>query len=313
MSVRFVDFGWLKRGALLFAPIFAVVCFFASTPAHAVTVNSLTLTNLSDADYRYYGNWVWPGPTGYQQFDTNLTQTGLTATTFSSQFTGGSYAEAQTVGTVGDIHLDNNMGFRVEVGVDALAGEEWDLTIDSQRFGAVVERAQGHDDSYVNISDVTFTHSWGGYTQGTLDNTGQGTGGNWQPDATAMLLYDDCSDANVCGQMLFRGTGSATVTLEFNWNVVMHSDGTPGVGDSDEVGYMFGEDNTLYGNCCYLAGDFAPGYTYSGVLWDSLLPADGGHFLTGSIAATVPEPGTALIVGAGLLGLAARRRKQRQN
>ncbi len=277
----------------------------AASSAHALSINSVTLTNLSDANYRYYGNACCGNPNGYQQFNTDIALTNSTTTSFSTQFTGGSYAEAQTQGWIGDVTLNNKMGFRVDVAVSANPSEVWDLTLDSERFGAVVLRWQGHNDSYIKIDDISVGTFGADQVFGTF--TGAGTGGNWQPGATSLLLYDECSDASVCSQMILRGTGSRTVSFQTTWNVLLHSDGTPGVGDSAEVGYMFGQDNTLRGNCCYIAGDFAPGYTYNGVPWDSLQQNDQGHFVTG-VLTLVPEPSTALLLGVGLLTIAARRR-----
>ncbi len=284
--------------------LLGILGFFAFS-AQALSISSLTLTNLSDANYRYYGNACCGNPHGYQQFRTSLQQTNLTTTSFGTRFSGGSYAEAQTQGWIGDVTLNNTMGFRVTIGVSANPSEVWDLTLDSARFGATVLRWQGHTGSYIDIDDIVVGTTGADSVTGTL--LGEGTPGNWQPTQTSLLLYDDCSDADVCSQMVMRGTGSRTVSFEVTWNVLVHSDGTPGVGDSTEVGYMFGEDNTLYGNCCYIAGDFAPGYTYNGVPWDALNQGDHGHFVTG-VLTLVPEPSTALLLGAGLLALTTRRR-----
>jgi hypothetical protein len=81
-----------------------------------------------------------------------------TATTLSARHSAGFYARVQW-GWTSDFDTTRTLGSQGVITVIAAPNEHWELSIDSSRIWTLGFREEGHDDSYLTVSDVTVSTS----------------------------------------------------------------------------------------------------------------------------------------------------------
>ncbi len=284
---------WRRRRCALrlLAPALAWLAA-ASTPAGAALITNAVIVDNSTVN---------PGLADPNQYYANTSATptiacGAMCTSFEVQFAGAAGVE---VGNTETATVTFSWAYQVSFEVDAFAGEQWEITIDTSLLGALTLV----DDSFIlgsataSLGDVTGSYSGPGtVVSGSLDLPGFGTlsgftGGNQPFDA-----------GDRSSLMVVRGSGPATgasaVQLTFSMNGQVESASSCFLFfcNADEAAVRLGDVGTLAG---FSAGDY-PGP-------DGRVQGLDGHWLVVGIAA-VPEPRTALLVVLGLLGLAAARR-----
>ncbi len=185
--------------------------------------------------------------------------------------------------------------YKITFTVTAPALETYDLLIDTSRLGALttVDETLGTGQATASVTGVT------GRLNGVV-NTNLGVAAATTPANAGGNYNVVLSQTNTLA--LLGNVGTQSFTLDFTWAMTADSTctgfacSTPG---TDEAAVRLGLAGTTSGTT---AED------YPGVGGRTL--ANDGHFV--NILATVtfvPEPGTAVLLGLGLVGVAARSRR----
>ena len=184
--------------------------------------------------------------------------------------------------------------YEVTFDIDALAGEAWRLSFNTDLLGALTLVDDGSGSASATLNDVTGTYSGPGTLQGSLDLTGFGTlSGTNSADSPF-----DAGDRSARA-VLPRAWGPASLTLTFTMTGEVHSESSaPPLPNAAEAAVRLGEPGNF--------GGFSAG-NYPGVGARDL--ATDGHFL---IVTLIPEPSPALLLGLSVLALAVVRRLRRR-
>lgn len=187
--------------------------------------------------------------------------------------------------------------YTVTFTITALPYVVYDLTIDTSRIGALTRVDDGTGGGNASISALTGTLN-AAPTPGlgmTAVNLAQGTGAANVPfsQSTPTITLTGLS-------------GNQVITLAFNWTATVNSTCTGSLCSStgnDEVAVRLGEQGTISGLFDTTADDY-PGVGGRNINGD-------GHFVNvNAVITAVPEPGTLVLLGAGLAGLAFGGRRR---
>jgi len=183
--------------------------------------------------------------------------------------------------------------YKVTFTINAGAGIGYDLVINTSRLGALTRVSDGTGGGNASISAVTGLVN--GVSNGSLSlgavSLAQGTGAANTPFTQ-----------NSTTLTIFGLTGNNVITLDFAWTSTANSTCTGFLCSStgnDEMAVRLGMAGTGSG----VTADDYPGV-------GSRTIGNDGHFVNANVVVTVPEPGTALLIGAGLAGLALRGRRR---
>ncbi|MDJ0869218.1 MAG: hypothetical protein QNK03_24150 [Myxococcota bacterium] len=176
--------------------------------------------------------------------------------------------------------------FTVQIAVSALAGESWDLLLDSQRTGALTRVTDGPGSALTGMFGAVAAVSGATLSAGTLDlpSLGLDAGGG-----SGDVPFDQRVSATL------SGVGPQLVTVQYAYRLGGRTVVSGNQGD--EAAVRFGLDSNL---SFFSAGDY-PGTGGRDPLAD-------GHFLSATL---VPEPGVASSLAFGLVVLAVARRRSR--
>lgn len=170
-------------------------------------------------------------------------------------------------------------------------GEPWFLLIDTSRVGSLTILHDGNGSASATLGAVT-GGATGGILTGDLGLAAAGSASNASAVTTNVdAPFSQLSSARIDGV----GTGAIqNVVLSFSWTASTTSTRTGNNGD--EAAVRMGQASTVG----FAADD------YPGALFPRTQALD-GHFVTATL---IPEPHTALLLGAGLSGLAWSSRRR---
>jgi hypothetical protein len=191
--------------------------------------------------------------------------------------------------------------FSITFELTANAGWDWSFTLDVLRIGARTIISDGTGNASVALGALTGTETGAGsVTSGSLSLGGFTTLSNASNQGSSPnSAFNQATSAVISG----IGTGSAQiVTLNFLFTASASSVDPPGGSiQGDEAALRMGLDSAL----SYFAADDYPGVGLRNLSTDGIFV-----MLSGLVEA--PEPGTALLFGLGLAGLALHRRRLRR-
>jgi hypothetical protein len=219
----------------------------------------------------------------------------VTSSSFDARYT--AVVSADQDGAPPGTTTQNLMGdFSITFSVTALATNSWYLTLDVLRIGAQTIVSDGSGNASVALGALTGTETGAGsITSGTLNLAALTT---LASSSTQNTAFNQAAQAVITG----TGTGAAqTVILNFVFTASASAVDPTGGGppQADEAALRMGLDSGLGG---FTADDY-PGAGLRN------LDTDGIWVLFQLDEA--PEPGTALLLGLGLLGIGIQRRARR--
>ena len=280
----------LRRSVRIAAVLSAAAVSFA-TNASAIAISGLTITNTGTADGKT------DTLTNYNEnrsSTTILDSGGSAADTIGSSVNAATRYAAITVADAGiytTASRNATHSYTISFTVSAGAGIGYDVKIDTSRLGALTRVDDGSVGASASIGGVV----------GTLNAVT-----NASLALSAVSLPSGNSAANTPFSQtsstltIFGLTGTHVITLGFSWSSSVSS--SSGLTGGDEVAVRLGMTGT---------GGGTPGTTaddYPGV--GGRTQANDGHFVNVTAIVTVPEPGTAFLIGTGLAGLALRGRRR---
>jgi len=182
---------------------------------------------------------------------------------------------------------------KYDIAVSALPTATWELTINVSHAGTVT-----HTDENAGFAEIqsssSFATVFAPSRSGDTSSTGMASFGGPTSYGSNTNFNDTAGSWNQAGSFVISGTGPQTVafTLSFEINTDIMGELSFGSGDS----------------MCFNAGHASVG---DGPNTNCSVGAGQGLDVSGSLLTTfVPEPGTVVLVGLGLAGLAAMGRRQ---
>jgi PEP-CTERM motif len=266
------------------------------------TANLLTTTTGRHAEYTSTRTILDSGGTGGNAVGTNLDARTRYASITSTDT--GSFSLGQVVAATAN--------YKITFSVTAPANVVYDLTIDTSRVGAftLIDDTALNGPTRADLGAVT--GQLGGVT-----NAGLGLADLANVDGAGNTNIGTVNTPfNQTSQLVLTGlSGNQSFTLDFAWTSLVYSN--PGSNttstNSSNGAFVFGGDEAavrmgLAGSATSISGGItADDYPGAG----SRTAANDGHFVgIGLHVTAVPEPTTALLIGAGVAGLAWSGRRR---
>jgi len=234
--------------------------------------------------------------------ESTATVTASTSTTLDTRYAAVVSADRGGSGGPGTTTQNFTGDFSITFSVTATASVDWFLTLDVLRIGAQTIVSDGTGNASVVLGALTGTETGAGsITSGSMSLAALTTFSNASAEATSPdSPFSQASSAVISG----IGTGAAqTVIFNFVFNAsattVDPPGGGPGGNEGDEAALRMGLDSAL---STFSADDY-PGIGLRNLVTD-------GIWVLFDLE-EAPEPGTAVLLGLGLAGLAMHRRATR--
>lgn len=269
------------------APLLALATLLLAGSADAVSIQSINVALNGANSTNLLVDTNPPPVTRVRQSSVSVLSS--SATTFSTRY-------AMLVGTdIGNnptISESFTASYTITLGILGSPGEDWQLLLDTSRTGALTIVNDGGGSASATLGAVTGAAT-GGALSGSLGLAAVGTTSNaGSPTTSPNTPFAQTSSAVLSGV----GTGALqTITLSFSWTAGTTStrQGTNG----DEAAVRLGLTSTA----SFFTADDYPGV-------GTRTQANDGHFVSATL---IPEPETAVLLTAGLAGLAWSSRRRR--
>lgn len=230
------------------------------------------------------------------QISSSVAILGSSPTTFQTRYQAGVYTDSGGSGAVSTT-ATLNASYSITFAIGSGVGENWRLDVTTSRVGARTSVDESKGRSAFSLGAVTgISLGTGSLTSGSL---GLAAIANSEQTSSVDLAFDQSGTASI------TGSGTASGLLRFSFTAtaqtIVLGTGTSAAGD--EAAIRMGIPETL---SSFTAGGYpgpAPGRT----------AASDGHFVSVTLVdlGPVPEPGSGLLVGFGLVGMAAWRGARR--
>jgi len=267
----------------------------SAAPAPAATLSSISITKNGGNTADFFDD----SGSSISAVQSIAAITASTPTTLETRYT--AVVSADRDGAPPGTTVQSFTGdFSITFSVTATASNAWYLTLDVLRIGAQTIISDGNGNASVALGALTGTETGAGsVTSGSLDLPALATLSNAGAEATSPdAPFSQATSAVIAG----IGTGAAqTVILGFVFDASATAVDPAGGGAprADEAALRLGLDSALSG---FTADDY-PGAGLRNLDTDGIL-------VLFSLE-EAPEPGTALMLGLGLLGLGLQRRLRR--
>ena len=285
----------MRRMGLLAPAVGLLLLGLGAGPATALTISTAIATTGSNTP-----DFLNDTLTDYREnrSSTSILDAGGTTTDLVGNSVNASTRYAAMVGADGGVATAPSRtathAYQVTFTITANPWVVYDLTIDTSRIGAITRVDDGTGGGNGNISALTGTINAASTPALGMPavNLAQGTG------AANVPFSQSTPTVTLTGL-----TGSQVVTLAFTWTSTANSTCTGSLCSStgnDEVAVRLGMAGTGSG----VTADDYPGVGSRNINGD-------GHFVNvNAVITAVPEPGTLVLIGAGLAGLAFGGRRR---
>jgi hypothetical protein len=273
---------------------------FAGLPsvATAATISSVTITANAGNTADFFDD----APPITSAVQSTASVTASTSTTFDARYAAVVSADRGGSGGPGTTTQDFTGDFTITLQLTETASTAWSFTLDVLRIGAQTIVSDGTGNASVAMGALTGTETGAGsISSGSMSLAALTTLSNASAEATSPDSPFSQSSTTVISGI---GTGAAqTVILNFVFGAsattVDPAGGGPGGNEGDEAALRMGIDSALGS---FSADDY-PGTGLRNLATD-------GIWIYFQLEET-PEPGTAVLLGLGLLGLGVHRRARR--